>query len=201
MFSRSLELKELHDAMAAAAGLISDQLPYLLLTGSSENYIRDTLAHYLASQGYYVARDYRVLCSGTSRKADVAIIEDETLRTVIELKQLYLKDFKKTGHRYVANIINDVTDRRSVCDEVYGIVLVRRIPSDMSLPFGTGFKYTYVDEDRPFLADGVSRLHDALKHVIGRGVLYPGSWREALVFPTGGLGQGVELYAWVIRAV
>ncbi len=186
--------------LRAVVARIREQLPYLLLTGSSENYLRDTLAFQLSTKHRLVARDYPLQCNGRARKADIAFLGTSGPRAIVEMKQLYLKDFRREGHAYVRNIVDDVADRQSVCPEVYGIALARRVPSEWPLPWADEFAYTYVAADQPFSADGVARLHRVLRGLPGFRAVYPVNWQEARVLPVEEARSGVELHAWVMQA-
>jgi hypothetical protein len=190
----------LFDEVRAAVALIANQLPYLLTTGSCENYLRDTLAYQIATRHNNVARDHRVQCNGVWRKADIAVLENEAIRAIVELKQLYLKDFRTRGHAYIKNIVADVTDRRSACDEVYGIILTRHIPPDFALPWGKNFKYAFERADRKHVQAGVERLAKEITDLSCVADCHPKSGTTARVLPQDGESPGVGLFAWVIRA-
>jgi len=183
-----------------SVALIGRQLPYLLLTGSSENYLRDTLAYQLSLKHRLVARDYPIACKGRHRKADIAILRESAPTTVIELKQLYLKDLRALGHGCIKNVTHDLTDRRSVCAEVYSVVFARRIVPGVVLPWANEFNYAYERADLKFAPDGIARLHGEICKLPAVASCYPAAWQAGQVLAQDTLNSGVELYAWVVKA-
>jgi hypothetical protein len=101
--SNQLNVRTIFTDLCAAAARIKQQLPHLLATGSSGNYLRDTLAYQLCIKYKHVARDRRIKRNEKNRGADIDLLDnsDSSPKVIIELKQLYLKDLylSKSGPR------------------------------------------------------------------------------------------------------
>jgi hypothetical protein len=176
--------------------LIKPQLGYLLLTGSCENYIRDTLAYILNRKYANVARDLRHRDnSGRLHIVDIAFMTGETISTCIELKQLYLKDMVNSGHKFYKNLEEDIKARQLLCKDVFGIVLSRRICSERF--FGNKRITAYLYEDVKNRDEGILKLHDYLQIQRLRDV-YPTKPDKALLAKWNVQGTLIELYGWII---
>lgn len=186
----------LHKQLFDAIQLIKPQLGYLLLTGSCENYVRDTLACILNRNHMNVGRDLRRRDNaGKLHIIDIALMSEETISACIELKQLYLKDMVNSGHKFYKNLEGDIKARQSVCKDVFGIVLSRRI---CSAQFRGNKRITaYLDEDFKNRDEGISKLRDYLQIQRFRNV-YPIKPNKALLARWNVQGALIELYGWVI---
>lgn len=191
-------LKQLHNDICDAVTIIKPQLGYLLLTGSSENYIRDTFAFYLNEKGACVGRDYRIRDkSGKLHIVDIVELTDGSISKCIELKQLYIKNITDKGHTYLKNILRDLQARKRLCKNTYGVILVRDVSSN---PDSEREKImTYVADDIKKRQRGIGWMNNVIMSELGVGNVYPSLEDNALIADVSEQGVDVRLYSWVIQ--
>lgn len=197
-----MKMRQIHFALVHALARVKQQIGYLLLTGSSENFIRDMLASELFKREPCVARDYR--CG--ARILDIAFLEchhrqkGKRPSCCIELKQLYLKDLGEDGRpRYFENLTKDMKSRKKVCRDVYGIVLTRDVPV---VPKGAVGIFKHVEADARKRGEGLATTERYLLSMKKRkkiGEFFPQGIHEAQVVSAKCHGAKVNLYAWVVR--
>jgi hypothetical protein len=151
------------------------------LTGSSENYIRDTLAYSYVADGQCAARDHRVTdTNGKLHIIDIALLSDGLLSTCIELKTLYLKELREDGTQSkYSNLERDMEARGTLCDDVCGIVLVRDVVGRLSRD-GEAIAM-YVRQDARKRESGIQRIHNFIKIRSGPRHWYPDNSDDALI--------------------
>lgn len=162
-----LDASTLHRLLISAVSRAGEKLGFILLTGSSENFVRDCLAYECFINDMLVTRDYRIRdSSGYLHIVDLAIGKRDDLDALVELKQLYLKDFKGKRPLYFGNVTRDIVKRAPLLDvhtdaAAYGVVLLREV--DLSDYLDRGQLLAYAEEDFKRITTGVSRMHAFLK--------------------------------------
>jgi hypothetical protein len=191
-------LRQIHAALRDAIAPVSRQLGFSLLTGSSENFIRDMLAAELHDRGLIVGRDYRRKDrTGKLHILDIAVFEKGHLSTCVELKQLNLKDMRSSGPLFFKNLSRDMAQRQRVCESIYGVLLLR----DISAAPATDEegRFSYVHEDLKRRAGSIDKLVSYFRALRDIEAFYPQTPSKACVSHSQCCEVTISLYAWVLR--
>jgi hypothetical protein len=198
----SLEAGTAHHLLKAAVQRAGEKLGFILLTGGSENFVRDCLAYECFKAGLLATRDFRTRdYDGNLHIVDLAIGQRDGLDALVELKQFYLKDFKSANPLYFGNVTRDILKRAPLRSThrnaaVYGVVLLREV--DLSAYVDNGQFLAYAAEDFRHLASGVSRMHSFLQAAPGMESCVPIKLSEAKLAEWSVDGASVRLYGWVL---
>jgi hypothetical protein len=109
------------------------KLAYLLLTGTSENTVRDLLACELLNLGMLPARDWKFGVNNARMKVDIALFDPAAPEAgpiqLIELKWQNSKDCRMRDHRYpyLVNVQRDFDQRAALGLPMFGVVLFTHV--------------------------------------------------------------------------
>ncbi|MGL5755423.1 MAG: hypothetical protein ACRCYC_08875 [Paraclostridium sp.] len=109
-----MKIEELVKVIQESRGLFGEnELAYLSLTSKNESAIRDRIAYklHLELKNSIVAREYSI--KGINSRIDLAVLEDNDIKDIIELKSMYTFDAVDVLDKFIDSVNRDF-DKNSI---------------------------------------------------------------------------------------
>lgn len=109
-----MKIEELVKVIQESRGLFGEnELAYLSLTSKNESAIRDKIAYklHLELKNSIVAREYSI--KGINSRIDLAVLEDNDIKDIIELKSMYTFDAVDGLDKFIDSVNRDF-DKNSI---------------------------------------------------------------------------------------